>query len=171
MNKRWMRALVWTALFAAPACDKGTTGGGDGGSVQPDLGVGGLNEDLSMADMALGKNQMEVGWALLSAFIQGGTNNGYQVDCDKGGISMLTFTATNPMTGKSMMSNAPCPAGANSGTAAIALPDVTGPFTITGVAAGKPMSVGEKIRNVNPASGNTPTIRIYVEGCDQAACQ
>jgi hypothetical protein len=114
---------------------------------------------------------LEVHWDLLTALHQtGSVDNGFSLRCDSPGarVKTLQFTARSS-SGASATTAVPCPAGAAGGRVALILPPPPGPFTVSAVAVGKPQSRSEKIHNVTER--DQVTLRIYLRGCDQAACR
>jgi hypothetical protein len=108
-------------------------------------------------------------WDLETANLQGGTNNGFAINCDDPTVNAttLTFSVTNGAA-HTVMTMTPCPAGANSGSATLQLPDSTGPFTLSAVIVGDATSASDHLQNVMP--GSNPTLRIYAMGCDAPTC-
>jgi hypothetical protein len=155
-----MRIPIVLMLLGA-GCSS-TTAQSDGGGVGNDLASS--STDLTSSSMTLA-----VAWDLITANIQGGTNNGFAINCDDPSLmaSTLVFTTKNAanQTATTMVA---CPAAMNSGNASLSLPDQTGPFTLSAVIAGKPMSSSDKLQNV--AAGQAPHVHIYAFGCDMPFC-
>jgi len=111
---------------------------------------------------------MEIEWELLTAALQGGRNNGYARACDAApGVKQLTFTVE--AAGKKAVTSAPCTAGGNRGVVKISLPEGAGPYTVTAVADGLAKSKSERVKGFT--AKDVVHLRIYAEGCDQAACE
>ena len=156
----WRVLVLAAALGALGGCE--IFGLGDGGA---DSGGG----DLAMGPPDLNKEFVVVNWTLLNANLIGTPGNGFQVKCDDAnvGVTELQITATNGQN-KSAMTRTPCPAGTADGEVFIAVPDPSGPWTVSATAVGKPKSASEKIKDVMP--GGIITVRLYVDGCDAQSC-
>jgi hypothetical protein len=112
--------------------------------------------------------KLELEWDLLSAYLSGGTNNGFAVKCDA--LPPVTVLTLRVEGGAGARSTAvACPAGAARGVVAVDVPDGIGPYVISGVAEGRPSSVSERVRDVRPT--DAVSLRIYLDGCDQPACR
>lgn len=156
-----------------PGADLGTPQGdllpsGDDLSSNSD---GPTSPDLATVDLVTPPPILALYWSLLTANIQGGTNNGFVVTCDDSSLSSaiktVTFTVQNG-AGQKTTTTVPCPAGQSTGNIDLKLPDPTGPFLVYGVADGQASSVSEHLHNISPNSDIS--IRIYVFGCDAPSC-
>jgi hypothetical protein len=141
------------------------------GSTTAQSDGGGAGSDLASAstDLASSTMSLAVAWDLLTANLMNGTNNGFAINCDDASLmaSTLVFTTRNAAN-QTAATMVPCPAAMSSGNASLALPDQTGPFTLSAVIAGKPMSSSDKLQNV--AAGQAPHIHLYAFGCDAPVC-
>jgi hypothetical protein len=148
-----MRAFLIVLTLAAAACSSSGSGNNDGGGSD---GPGLVSIGLS--------------WELITANIQGGTNNGFAVACDDPMVSatMIAFTVQSS-TGATVDTIAPCPAGQTQGNSAAAIPSGAGPYTLTAILPGAAMSKSERISGLTTTS--SAHIRIYAFGCDAPMCQ
>ncbi len=152
--------MALVLMIAAAACGSSPTTS-DGGT--PDL-------SSVSGDLAAGGQTLAINWALFNQSLLGKPGNDFQIACDDPSLNatMLVFTATNAAS-QSASTTGPCPAGANVGTQVVQLPDPNGPWTLSAVVQGKPMSSSVKVQNVTP--GANVTLNIYAFGCDMPSCQ
>lgn len=175
----YRKSVLFCAGLMLAACGGGSSGS-DGGAGDMKQSTGDMAQSGDMAggdmaqstgDMAHSSTQLTVYWQLLTASIQGGSNNGFTIDCDEVPATQIQFAVTSSAGGAptNAFTTVACPAGSHDAQATIDLPDATGPWAITASLVGVNDSKSEIVRDVEP--GDAPTVRIYAQGCDSLACQ
>src|SRR2546430_12612675 len=101
MRINWLGSALVAAAIASGGCDS-TTGGGDFKFLGDDAGekqdLFGVIQDFQMPDLMPGSKQKIVYWSLITANIQGGSNNGFSLKCGEAmpnAVTQLLWTVVN----------------------------------------------------------------------------
>ena len=115
------------------------------------------------------KDAMAIEWEVLTAMIQGGTNNGYALNCDDPTLKAKSLTfVMESKTGKTTTAKTECTKGGNRGIVNIQLPAGGAPYNIKAVVDGKPQSASEHVKGF--AESDSVHVRIYALGCTDEKC-
>lgn len=120
--------------------------------------------DMAMApgpDFAGDPNSMMISWALWDSM-----KSGHRISCDDpaAGVTMLTFTATEKMSGKMASTTVACPAGLMYGDATIGLPPNSTDMTyydITATTVGNTVVTTPPIMDVRRIDSISFTIYLF----------
>lgn len=113
-----------------------------------------------------GGSSFSVIWYLYDADTPG--HSAESVTCGAAGVTQLSITVEKPIAGGwTLTQTVDCPSGASTAEATFSLPDLVGPYFISGKAAGKADSKGKGVCWTGGSAA--ASLWIYANDCDVAS--